>query len=477
MIKEQIKHTASHYPKNHLIIAGVCTLVLGISLAVLPSQDASAKRTVMELEAPISAPIEESNKTEATPHPIEQSDSQHPESTETQNKTDIAKNAETNDWIGAPETFPTTKWQTLTVKKGDTLSHIFKRAGLSARDVHRFVTSSKDAKALTNLRPGEQILFDIQDKKLLQLKREINNIESTLFVWQDNDNTFSAEHHKKQLRPFTTYTQGTIDSSLFLSAQKAGLSQKTIMELAQVFGWDIDFALDIRKGDKFSLIYEELYLDGEKVRDGDILAAQFVNQGETFTAIRYTKEDGSSEFFTPDGDSMRKAFLRTPVDFARISSHFNLRRKHPVLHTIRAHKGTDYAASTGTPIKATGDGKVHFVGRKGGYGRVVIIKHGERYQTLYAHMHRFARGMKRGKTVSQGQIIGYVGSSGLATGPHLHYEFYVNGRVRNPVTVKLPHARPVPAKEKEQFLAHAKKVQTQFYAYASSFEQTIAAAE
>ena len=490
MIKEHIKHTARHYPKNHLIIAGVCTLVLAISLAVLPSRDASAKRTVMELAPPISAPLQDgekaqshapatapNNSRESSSDDFELAEDLKPAADSKPKNDDLVKNADTNDWIGAPETFPKTNWETLTVKKGDTLSHIFKRAGLNARDVHRFVTSSKDAKALTSLRPGEQILFDIQAKKLLQLKREINNIESTLFVWQDATGTYNAEHHKKELQPFTTYTQGTIDSSLFLSAQKAGLSQKTTMELAQVFGWDIDFALDIRKGDKFSLIYEELYLDGEKVRDGQILAAQFVNQGETFTAIRYTKEDGTSEFFTPEGDSMRKAFLRTPVDFARISSHFNLRRKHPVLHTIRAHKGTDYAASRGTPIKATGDGKVHFVGRKGGYGRVVIIKHGERYQTLYAHMHRFAKGMKRGKTVNQGQVIGYVGSSGLATGPHLHYEFYVNGRVRNPVTVKLPHARPVPAKEKEQFLAHAKKVQNQFYAYASSFEQTIASAD
>lgn len=452
MIKEHIKETAKRYPRKHLILAGICTAIVGLSLAVVPSQDASAKRTVLELEAPIDTLKQE---TEAL----------------------VAADPAPNKLVGEPEEFPKVNWSTLEVRKGDTLSHIFKRAGLSAKDVYRFISSGKEAKALANLRPGEKLMFDIEDGQLRQLKRELNNIESTLFVFDEGSGKYLAEHHKKSLQPFTTYTQATIESSLFESAQKAGLSQKTTMELAQIFGWDVDFALDIRKGDSFSLIYEELYLDGEKVKDGNILAAQFVNQGKTFTAIRFTKSDGTSEYFTPEGDSMRKAFLRTPVDFARISSHFNLRRKHPVLHTIRAHKGTDYAASRGTPIKATGDGKVYFAGRKGGYGRVVILQHGQRYRTLYAHMHRFARGIRNGARVKQGQIIGYVGSSGLATGPHLHYEFYENGRVRNPVTVRLPNAKPIPSKDKEAFLAHAKKVQNQFYAYASSFEQTLASAE
>lgn len=459
MIKQHIKHTAKHYPKKHLIIAGICTAAFGMSLAVIPSQDASAKRTLLELEAPIvSATSQIENDSTLTTNT----------QTDLSNTQDATEDTKENDAI---------KWLPITVKKGDTLSHIFKRAGLNAGDVHRFVSSGKEAKALTSLKPGEKILFNIKNGKLAHLKREISRFESTLFTRNNTTNLFEAEHHEKQLQPFTTYTQGTINSSLFLSGQQAGLSQKTIMELAQIFGWDVDFALDIRKGDRFSLIYEELYLDGEKIRDGDILAAQFVNQGETFNAIRYTKADGSSEFFTPDGKSMRKAFLRSPMDFARVSSHFNLRRKHPVLHTIRAHKGTDYAAPRGTPIKATGNGKVHFVGRKGGYGKTIILKHGERYQTLYAHMNGYARGMRRGTTVKQGQVIGYVGSTGMSTGPHLHYEFYENGRVRNPVTVKLPTAKPIAKKEKAKFLAHAKSVQGQFYAYANSFEQTLASAE
>lgn len=236
-----------------------------------------------------------------------------------------------------------------------------------------------------------------------------------------------------------------------MAASNAGLDDSLAMELAFIFGWDIDFAQDIRKGDRFSVIYEEIFRHGEKIGNGDIVAAEFVNQGRKLQAFRYTSPDGSSQFFSADGKAMRKAFLRTPVDFARISSHFNLGRRHPILNRIRAHKGVDYAAATGTPIKAAGNGKVEFKGRKGGYGNTVIIKHGSSYSTLYAHMSRFGRGIHNGSRVQQGQIIGYVGSSGLATGPHLHYEFRVNGSHVNPLTVKLPAADPLPQKYKEDF--------------------------
>ncbi len=227
----------------------------------------------------------------------------------------------------------------------------------------------------------------------------------------------------------------------------------------------MDFALDIRKGDSFSVVYEEEYLDGNKYQDGNILAARFTNQGRTFTALRYTDSKGNTGYFTPEGRSMRKAFLRTPVEFARISSHFNLKRRHPVLHRIRAHKGTDYAAPRGTPIRSAGDGKIIHAGRKGGYGNVVIIKHGNRYTTLYAHMKGFSRGIKRGRYVKQGQTIGYVGSSGLATGPHLHYEFRVNGAPKDPVRVKLPQAEPIKRSERARFEEFAKTLMAQLEVY------------
>ncbi|MBL4606249.1 MAG: peptidoglycan DD-metalloendopeptidase family protein, partial [Pseudomonadales bacterium] len=225
--------------------------------------------------------------------------------------------------------------------------------------------------------------------------------------------------------------------------------------------------LDIRGGDSFDIVYEELFLDGKKHKNGKILAANFFNQGKRFSAIYYEKINKEGSYFTANGGSVRKEFTRTPVDFARVSSRFNLKRKHPVLHTIRAHRGVDYAASRGTPIKATGDGKVILAGRKGGYGKTVVIKHGQRYTTLYAHLNGYARGIRSGKRVRQGQIIGYVGSTGMATGPHLHYEFRINGVHRNPLTVKLPRANPLNGEEKQRFLAQTNHLRQQLLAFAS----------
>lgn len=233
------------------------------------------------------------------------------------------------------------------------------------------------------------------------------------------------------------------------------------MQLASIFGWDIDFALDIRKGDHFSLLYEQQYLDGEKLRDGRILAAEFTNQDRTYQAVLFTDPKGRGLYYAPDGSSMRKAFLRSPVDFRRISSKFQRERYHPVLGKKRPHRGVDYAAKIGTPIKAAGDGKVIFRGTKGGYGRTVIVQHGGNITTLYAHMSGYRRGVTTGTRVQQGQIIGYVGKSGLATGPHLHYEFRLNGAHRNPLTVKLPDAKPIAAEYRELFQIQSKQLLAQ----------------
>ncbi|MEJ2115872.1 MAG: peptidoglycan DD-metalloendopeptidase family protein [Gammaproteobacteria bacterium] len=261
---------------------------------------------------------------------------------------------------------------------------------------------------------------------------------------------------------------GKINHSLFLAGQDAGMSDGLIMELAGIFGWDIDFALDIRQNDTFTVVYEELFLQGEKVGDGNIIAAEFVNNKHTYRAYRYTDNNGKTEFYSPDGKSMRKPFMRTPVDLARISSRFNLKRKHPILNKIRAHKGVDYAAATGTAIKATGDGKVVHRGRKGGYGNTIILRHGNTYTTLYAHMSKYARKTGIGSRVKQGQIIGYIGSTGLATGPHLHYEFRVNGVHRNPLKVKLPSAKPLPNSEIEKFKISIQPMIVQLDSYSQS---------
>jgi murein DD-endopeptidase MepM/ murein hydrolase activator NlpD len=242
---------------------------------------------------------------------------------------------------------------------------------------------------------------------------------------------------KQDYEKFTRYATGTIESSLFQSAKRVGLSEKITAEMARIFGWDIDFALDIQPGDKFSVVYQSLYHDGQKIADGNILAAEFVTDGKSYRALRYTTPDGKSGYYSPDGNNLHKPFLRTPVHFSRISSPFG-HRKHPVLNTMRLHKGVDYAAPRGTVVKASGKGKIIFRGTLRGYGKTVIIQHGKRYRTLYAHLQGYHSSQRMGSYVAQGAPIGYVGSSGLATGPHLHYEFLVNGVHRNPLDVKLP---------------------------------------
>jgi murein DD-endopeptidase MepM/ murein hydrolase activator NlpD len=323
--------------------------------------------------------------------------------------------------------------------------------GLSASLLHKIIHSSKAAKSLTNIRPGEVLHMELdQQRNLRSLTLERDKVHS-LHIQADASGFLSSEQ-AKELEKRTAHTHGVIESSLYLSAKQAGLPEASIMELAEIFGWDIDFALEIRSGDSFSVIYAEEYLNGEKLRTGPILAAEFINQGRSYRAVRYQDETGEADYYTPQGQSMQKAFLRAPVDFRRISSHFTRERWHPVLGKKRPHRGVDYAANTGTPVKAAGDGKVIHRSRKGGYGRTVIIQHANGYSTLYAHLSRYAKSARQGRRVKQGQIIGYVGQSGLATGPHLHYEFRVNGVHRNPLTVKLPDAEPIAKKYHADFI-------------------------
>ena len=341
-------------------------------------------------------------------------------------------------------------WRTARVKRGENLSLIFSRLGFSAAELQSILSLGHGVDRLKRLYPGDELRYRAgPDGRLEALRYRVDEAHSLAIDRQDAGFSVSTITHPIEHRQ--RFAKASIDDSLFLAAQRAGLSDRLTMELAGIFGWDIDFALDIRKGDTFAVIYDEIYQNGERLRDGDILAASFTNRGRTYRAIRF--DDG--HYYTPEGKSMRKAFLRTPVRFTRISSRFSLGRKHPILHRIRAHHGVDYAAPTGTPIKATGDGKVVFLGRKGGYGRVIMLKHGSRYSTVYAHLSRYRRGLHRGSRVRQGQIIGYVGMSGLATGPHLHYEFRVNGVHRNPLTVHLPDAAPLPRDRMARFKARA----------------------
>ncbi len=350
---------------------------------------------------------------------------------------------------------PEVDWQVETVRSGDSLARIFSRLRISPQQLDRLMRTGEDTAILKRIMPGQTLKFDVQDGELQQLVVEIDRL-NTLHIQREGED-FGTHTTTRELETRVANASGEISSSLFLAGMDAGLSDNLVMELAGIFGWDVDFALDIREGDHFTLLYEEKYLDGEKLRDGDILAAEFTNRGKTYRALRYTDAGGRSDYYTPDGKSMRKAFIRTPVDFTRISSRFG-KRYHPTLKKRKNHHGVDYAAPRGTPIKAAGDGKIMHIGRKGGYGKTIIIQHGGKYSTLYAHMSNYNRKLRRGARVKQGQTIGYVGSTGRSTGPHLHYEFRVNGVHRNPLTVRLPDAAPIRAEYKPDFLSKSRKL-------------------
>lgn len=345
---------------------------------------------------------------------------------------------------------PPSEWITETVHSGDSMARIFGRLGLAPTQLHSLMQVEQARDYLRRVQPGQTLKLLVDDNQNVQaLVLELNRFDS--FALQRDADKFIASSHHRDVETRTNHAVAQIDSSLFESGQRAGMSDALIMEMANTFGWDIDFALDVRNGDHFALVFEEHFLDGEKIDQGPILAAEFVTQNQVYRAVRYTDPDGNSNYYTPEGLSMRKAFLRTPVDFRRISSRFGSRH-HPILNKIKLHKGVDYSAPAGTPIRASGDGKVVYKGVKGGYGRTIMLQHGGTYSTLYGHMSAFKKGVNSGSHVRQGQVIGYVGSSGLATGPHLHYEFRVNGIHRNPLTIKLPNAEPIPEKYKTAFL-------------------------
>lgn len=365
--------------------------------------------------------------------------------------TPMRNNPSANKSLVLDKTEEPIPWRILTVQQGENMSLIFKRIKQSPAVLHALMSTGEHADELMHLMPGDRINYQLVNNQLMALR--IDPEPGTTLLFEKAPDGFTSQMIITELTTATRDVQGVITDSLFLAGQRAGLSDNLIMRLVEIYGWDIDFALEIRQGDHFRVFYEEQFLDGEKVRDGNILVAEFVNKGKSYRAVRYTNPEGETGFFTEQGFGMRKAFLRTPVKFNRISSLFNPNRKHPILNTIRAHKGVDYAAPTGTPVKATGDGTVMSAGRNGGYGNAVIIRHAGTYETLYAHLSRFAKGMTRGKHVRQGDIIGYVGQTGLASGPHLHYEFRVNGVHRNPLTVELPKTLPIPDKYRQHFQA------------------------
>lgn len=355
--------------------------------------------------------------------------------------------------VAAPQ--PEVRRTLLKVRSGDSLDILFRRNSLSVADLTLIMEDKLAREFLRLLKPGDEIVVQHRGEQIVNLTREIDYSRYLQVTRDTNKDTFNIDTHKYNLTSKQAEVEGRITSSLFASAAKAGVSDTTIMNLANIFQWDIDFMLDIRHGDEFHVIVEELWRDGERVAEGDILAAEFVNQGEVFRGVRYRDPDGNTSYFTPDGRSLRQAFLRAPLEFSRISSNFNPNRRHPILNTLRAHQGVDYAAPNGTPVRSAGDGKIIFRGVKGGYGNTIIVQHSNNVSTLYGHLSRFNKRYQNGSRVPQGEVIGYVGQSGLATGPHLHYEYRKNGVHMNPRTVKLPNADPISPSLKADFLRTA----------------------
>ena len=416
-IKKTIKDSSVlGFPGTHA--AAVTLLLAGLGIFSIIPENAEAQRSVGELALP--------------PAVVEAIDQQ------AENQSALA------------EIDPPARKVALTVKPGDNLSVLFKRAGLNDTAMMNFIAAADESEKLASIKPKHDLIFALDAQNAIQsltyVKSRLNKYRYVL-----DDTTYRFENIVYTPDVKRASRSGMINSSLYIAGQNAGLDDALIMKLAEIFGWDIDFALDIRKGDSFRILYEEKFLDGEKLGNGAILSAEFVNQGESFRAVRYVHADGGAQYYTPDGKSMRKAFLRAPVDFRRISSNFNPRRLHPVTKTVRPHRGIDYAAKTGTPVWSSGDGRVVESGYTRYNGNYVIIQHGNNVKTKYLHLHK--RKVKKGQRIRQKQIIGTVGATGLVTGPHLHYEFLLNGVHRNPRTIvqKLPKAESISTALKADF--------------------------
>ena len=361
---------------------------------------------------------------------------------------------------------------TLRVGRGDTMEKLFRKNGLDVGHLMQIAQLDEADQRFRRIKPGDTFEVEHEAGQVFSIYSKLD-LTTALQVDRVEDN-FTARIIERPVELRKRHAYGVIESSLFESAAQAGLSDKTIMNVAGIFAWDVDFILDIRSGDNYYVQFEEIWQDGEYVTDGEIIAAEFNNNGRQIQAVRFKDGEDNTDYFTPKGDSVRKAFIRAPVDFTRISSNFNPKRRHPILNTIRAHRGVDYAAPRGTPIKAAGDGKVIFRGTKSGYGRVVILQHGGNITTLYAHMSGFDAKARLGTRVRQGQTIGYVGMTGLATANHLHYEYRLNGVHRNPRTVSLPDAEPIAEKYRERFLAEAAPILEELERFKSTQVASIA---
>jgi len=343
-------------------------------------------------------------------------------------------------------------WREERIQRGDTVASVLARLSVNDQEAFSYLLQAKDVRSLYQLIPGRSIRVVTTQEGRLESLAYVNTDGRRLTVTRnEKESGFSATEEVPQTEQWVMQSSGEIETSLFGATDAAGIPEMIATQLAEIFSSDIDFHRDLRRGDRFSVVYEALAADGEFVGFGRVLAAEFVNQGRSFRAVFFRDNEGRNGFYTPDGRNMRKAFLRSPIEFSRVTSGFSNSRFHPVLKAWRAHKGIDYGASTGTRVRVTADGFVTFVGRKGGYGNVVTVRHPNGYTTLYAHLSGFAQGIRQGKRVVQGEVVGLVGSTGLATGPHLHYEFHVNGVHQNPMRLAMPPGPPINERSRGAF--------------------------
>ena len=336
-----------------------------------------------------------------------------------------------------------------TIRRNDSLFSILNKFEVKKENIINLI-NSKNSNLLSNIEVGDKLRVNLDENNEIKDLLYIDNFQSGVRAVRFK-NTYNINKFKHTLEKVKIFKHVVIEDSMYVSGLKEGIPDSVLMDVVYINGWDIDFTHDIRSGDSFSLIYEEILVDGEKVLDGDVLISEFNNRGKKITSIRFDLANGKSEYFSSEGINVKKAFLRSPVKLSYISSKYNLRRKHPVLHTIRSHNGVDYAANKGSPVRATGDGTISFAQYNGGCGNEIKIKHSEDYTTRYCHLDKYNSRTKVGRKVKQGQTIGYVGSTGLATGPHLHYEFHVNGKHTDPLRVKFPNASPIRSSEKTKF--------------------------
>jgi murein DD-endopeptidase MepM/ murein hydrolase activator NlpD len=377
---------------------------------------------------------------------------------ETQPKNSPASNKQQTTEQQQPDPIAITEapWQQTAILKGDSLRHIFTREKLPLTQLQQ-IQKTTQAKLLNQLPVGGNVLYQLDDSRQLAQMLVLFNDQKLVRIQASAPKKFQISAEVPKFDTQLIYASSMIKDSLSVSARQAGLSNHVITQITEILGSTIDFAVDLKKNDTFHILFEEKQLNGKKIGKEKILAVEFNNRGKVYQAIRYQSQKGHANYFSPEGNGLQKAYLRTPIESARISSHFGNRR-HPVLHRIRAHKGVDYAAPTGTPIKAVSDAKVVFVGTKGGYGKSVELRHSKTHSTFYAHMSKFSSNIQNGSIVSKGQVIGYVGKTGLASGPHLHYEFRINGVHHNPLTVALPRTQTISGTHKKNFTEHAHKL-------------------